>query len=118
MAVDIQEYRKQRIEEQEKAEKAAVPLVEQSAVPASTETGNETLDKLLRALQPVVDLIEKNVIDSALSAMKAPDELILRTIQFQHLYMLGKRDAFKEVADVAQKVALETKQNSQIVIPF
>ncbi len=114
MAADINEYRRQRAEqlkkEMEKAE-IVTPLVEQRAVDESKLTGNGVLDKLLRALQPLITQLEDNVKDSAMKGIRAPAENVFREIQFQHAYMLGKLDMLNELSKIAQFVASEEKKN-------
>lgn len=118
MAVDINEYRKERIKraEEEAKKLAETPaLVEQSAVDESKLTGNGVLDKLLRALQPLVTQLDANVKDSAMKGIRAPAENIFREIQFQHAYMSGKLDMLAELSQIAQVVAHEEKKNTVIL---
>lgn len=118
MAIDINEYRRERMQRAEaEAQKAsAAPLLAQAEVVDSNLTGHDTLDKLIRAIQPVLEVLETNIIDSAQAGIKAPVEQVFREIQLQHVYMLGKSDAFKELTKIAQHVAAEEKKNS-LVIP-
>lgn len=118
MAVDITEYRRERAERARKEleHAAGAPLVEQAEVSDEHVTGHDVLDKLVRAMQPLLVVLEKNSTDSALAGITAPAESVFREIQLQHVYILGKRDAFKEIVSLVQTVAAEEKKNA-ISIP-
>lgn len=117
MAVDINEYRRQRIEAAERdiASKSQ-ELVAQAPVDAEFETGNPVIDKLLRAIKVVVDQVEASSLECAKAGMKAPEDKVFRHHQLSYMYMIGKVDGWRELAGIASQVAQETKQNA-IILP-
>lgn len=110
MSVTVNDFRKHTEEKAaEAAAKAPVaPLLAQAESPMAT-TGNDELDKFVRALQAVIDELEKQMAQFAKEGMLAVPADMVRLSQMKYMHTFGKLDALKEAIKIPAQIVLESR---------
>ena len=115
MSVDIKDHRRYvegklaesilAAEEKLQKQKDLLPQAESELA----NTGHAELDKLIRAVQDLLDKSDLHAKDIAFKGIGCVQEEMIRLQQFEYFYTKGKSDAYKEVAQIPQRIIAESK---------
>jgi hypothetical protein len=113
MSVTVNDFRKHReqkdAEETAKAaEKVVSSLLEQTASPDAT-TGDDRLDKMVRALQAVIDALTPQLNDIAHKAMAAPNHDMLDMCRREYWFKKGQQVTLQEAIKIPAQIVMEEK---------
>lgn len=115
MAVSIEEYRADKIRQQEAeaakaaAAKVVVDPVTQSVVEDSRLTGDEKLDKLVRAIEDLTLPVKALCGQIAEQGMGVMDDVNLKKCQVLYAYNRGRIDAWVEASQIPKRIVAEAK---------
>jgi hypothetical protein len=114
MSVDVKDFRKFVAAAAEKANAANAPVhipIEQVESPDAT-TGDEHMDKLVRAIQSIIESLEPRLTGPEslpIKAMGAPNYDMVVMCSKEYWYQKGKQDTLKEVIKLPAQIIMESK---------
>lgn len=115
MSIDIKDYRKKRLADQEEAAKTAPvkqPPLEQVYVAENFLTGDDKLDKMIRGLEALI-VQAKNICDQAAEqGMSQCSDEVLKKFQLIYAFNRGRIEAWVEASKIPQRIVVEAKQVS------
>ena len=111
MSVTVNDFRKHAAAAAEKAAKENTPVHIPIAQVESADatTGDEKFDKLIRAIQLIIDALEPQILDIQKKAMGAPTHDMVGMCQREYWYQKGKQDCLKEVIKLPAQIVLESR---------
>ena len=77
-------------------------------------TGDDHLDKMIRAIQGLHNTVEKHLTEVATTAIHSVNEMASRAAQCEYFYSKGKRDAYAEVVQIPARIVTEAKASSAV----
>ena len=90
------------------AEAPGAPLMGQAASAEAT-TGDDRLDKMVRAMQALIDALALKTADIAVKAMGAPTHDMVTMCQREYWYNKGKQDTLLELVKLPAQIIMEEK---------
>jgi hypothetical protein len=111
MTISINDYRKHIADAATKASEENVPVhvpVEQNASPDAT-TGDDHLDKMVRAIQSVIDNLDPVIASVKDKITTAPTNDMIHICLREYWYQKGKQDTLKEIIKLPAQIIMESK---------
>lgn len=113
MGIDVKDHRRyaegKLAESIQAAETKVAHELLQQVETVDANTGNPQLDKLVRAVQALLETSDTHANDIALKGIGCVQEEMIRLQQFEYFYTKGKSDAYKEVVQIPAKIIAESK---------
>lgn len=112
MSIDVKDHRKfleGKLKESEAKKIAESQLLPQLHSDGLPYTGDEKLDKLIRAVHALLTKHEEGAKQAALIGIGAVQEDMIRLKQFEYFYNKGHEDAFKAVINIPSQIMREAK---------
>ena len=88
--------------------KAPAPLLEQVASPDAS-TGDDRLDKMVRAIQAIIEVLEKQLPEIAAKGMGAVPVDMMKLCQMDYMHTHGKLIALQEIIKLPAQIMMEEK---------
>ena len=119
MSIDIKDHRRyleRKLIDTDKLDaKQSAPLLQQIEI--AKETGDNHLDKMLRALAAKDEEADKHATSVALKGIGCVQDDMLKLQQFEYFYTKGKLDAYADAATIPEKIMLEERGHAYVKGP-